>query len=266
VQFRQLQGANEEGLTAGQRLWEGSGWVAALLPATTAFNGAPESAYQGRYLSNEGRLFFNGLGALVPQDVNENWDVYEREPAGLGSCSSASSGFDSNSSGCTELISSGSAPQESAFLDASESGGDVFFATGARLTPADIDANRDIYDAHICSGASPCIAQAPEVPPPCVNESSCRPAPAPQPPIFGPPASATFTGPGNLAQPPAPVVKPKKPTRAELLAKALKTCHKRYPKSKQRRGACERQARAKYGAKKAPAKKGAKKSAKGGGR
>jgi hypothetical protein len=56
------------------------------------------------------------------------------------------------------LISSGESAQESAFLDASESGGDVFFMTTAKLAPPqDFDHAYDIYDAHECTSASPCI-------------------------------------------------------------------------------------------------------------
>ena len=36
--------------------------------------------YQSRYLSNEGRLFFNSADALVPHDSNGREDVYEYEP------------------------------------------------------------------------------------------------------------------------------------------------------------------------------------------
>ncbi len=43
-------------------------------------------------------------------------------------------------------------------------------------------------------------------------------------------------------------------TRAQLLAKALKACHKRYSHSRGRRAACERQSRKRYAAKKATAK------------
>jgi hypothetical protein len=70
--------------------------------------------------------------------------------------------------------------------------------------------------------------------------------------IFGAPASATFSGPGNLVPPAA--VKAKPPTRAQLLAKALKACKAK--KDKQRRKGCERQARKRYGAKKKAKKKG----------
>jgi len=91
-------------------------------------------------------------------------------------------------------------------------------------------------------------------PPPCVTEASCKAAPTPQPSIFGLPASATFSGAGNLGgqalNPPPP---PGKPTAAQLrakqLAKALKAC--RTDKHKRKRLACEKQARKRYGATKA---------------
>jgi hypothetical protein len=249
-----LQG---ERLVSGQSAeWLGSGWVAALTPAGPSFRLA-EAAYQTRSLSDAGRVFFHALDGLVPQDVNGNWDVYQREPEGVGNCKAGAAGFESSGS-CLGLISSGASAQESAFLDASQSGADVFFLTSAKLTRRDFDANRDVYDAHECTPGSPCMPEEPESPPPCVTEASCRPAPSPQPEIFGAPASATFGGPGNLTPPAAPPGKPKKPTRHELLLKALASCHKRYPRSKGRRGACERQARRKYGAKGASVKKGAK--------
>jgi DNA-binding beta-propeller fold protein YncE len=271
-EYAQVISTANERLVGGRGEWARQSWVAALPPITTEFT-ILMSAYQSRYLSNEGRLFFNSLDALVPQDVNGNWDVYEHEPENLGSCEAGSSSFSGASAGCTSLISSGSSAQQSAFLDASESGDDVFFLTTAKLTAQDIDASYDVYDAHVCSSASPCIAPPAASPPPCSTEASCKPAPSPQPPIFGAPASATFAGPGNASPPPpAPPLKVKAPTRHELLTKALASCHKRFPKSKARRGSCERQAQRKYGAKKAAAKpkakakKSAKKSTKGRGK
>jgi DNA-binding beta-propeller fold protein YncE len=236
--------------------WKPEGWVAALVPdGSESLDVGLGSAYQSRYLSNSGRLFFNALGGLVPQDVNGIGDVYEHEPVGVGSCESSSSTFDSRSGGCLSLISSGASSRQSQFLDASESGDDVFFLTNAKLQPQDVDASEDIYDAHDCT-ASPCIPSPPLSPPACSTEASCRPAPAPQPSIFGAPASATFSGPGNPT--PAPVKPAKVKTAAEIkaanLAKALKSC--RTKKNKKKRAACEKQARKKYGAKtKKPAHK-----------
>ena len=224
----------------------------AQLPGWTYGN--DERSYdQPRYLSDSGRLFFDSSDALVPQDVNGKQDVYEYEPPGVGSCETASQTFSSSSEGCVGLISSGTSSETSTFLEASASGGDVFFATYAQLVPQDVDDSLDIYDASVCSQSSPCSAAAPASPPPCDTADSCEPAPTPQPQIFGPSGSATFSGAGNLATVIAPAVTPKTLTRAQKLAKALKVCKK---KAKSKRKGCEAAARKKYGAKKrAKAKK-----------
>jgi hypothetical protein len=248
VQYGRLESVESEVLPAAREEWETSGWVAALLPHASAFN-ANESAYQSRYLADSGRLFFNSADALVPQDVNGTGDVYEYEPAGIGGCSSSSTTFTAQAGGCIGLISSGSSAQSSAFLDASSSGGDVFFLSTAKLTSEDVDTRKDVYDAHECTAASPCIPPSAVQPPACITEASCRPSPSPQPGIFGAPSSATFQGPGNPAAAPATPPKPKTAAqiRAEKLTKALKACKK--DKKKQKRLACEKQARKKYGAK-----------------
>jgi hypothetical protein len=228
------------------RTWVGR-WLAGSIPGWTPYN-ITHSLYQSRYLSDSGRMFFNSSDALAPQDGNGKEDVYEYEPQGVGGCTKAG--------GCQSLISSGISGEESAFMDASADGSDAFFITAAKLSEADLDNDFDIYDAHICTAASPCPAQASAVPPPCTTTDSCRAAAAPQPSTFGPPASATFAGAGDLAPAPAkPASKPKPPTRAQLLAKALKACAK---KPKRKRGACRVQAQRRYGAKKAAVKKRAK--------
>jgi hypothetical protein len=123
------------------------------------------------------------------------------------------------------------------------SGADVFFTTADRLVPQDTDTEQDIYDARIGGGFPP-----PAVPTVC--EETCQGSPGSQP-LFGAPASATLSGAGNLTPPPAivPVAKPKlKPlTRAQKLAKALRTCKKE--KSKLKRLGCEKQAKQRYGSK-----------------
>jgi hypothetical protein len=146
------------------------------------------------------------------------------------------------------LISSGSSREESAFLDASESGGDVFFMTSARLVPQDYDTLFDVYDAHECTALSPCLAVPAALPSACTTESSCRAAATPQPGVFGAPASATFSGVGNLAPSPPPVAS-RRLTRGQRLARALSACRHRYARAKHRRAACERKARGQYGAK-----------------
>jgi len=228
--------------------------------------------YQSRYLSDQGRLFFNSSDALVPGDVNGQEDVYQYEPQGLGGCSSAPAGSavafkpggpftdetreGTEGAGCVGLISSGRSSEESGFLDASANGSDVFFLTSARLSPQDSDTSFDVYDAHVCTSESPCVSP-PVSPAPCTNESSCKPSPTPQPSIFGAPSSALFSGPGNLTPEPPPP--PAKPTAAQLRAKklavALKLCRKKYKHAKNKRAGCEKTARQKYGAKRASVKK-----------
>jgi hypothetical protein len=199
--------------------------VAGNVPGWTAFQ-ADDALYQSRYLSNEGRLFFDSNDALVAGDVDGTEDVYEYEPEGVGvegsvcGAESVSQGdafkpgrpFTSTvqvegkelethgeePAGCVGLISSGTGDQESAFLDASESGEDVFFVTAAKLSPSDKDTSYDVYDAHACTTKSLC-AKPIETPPTCVSADACRAAPTPQPEVFGAPASATFSGPGNFA-------------------------------------------------------------------
>ena len=72
--------------------------------------------------------------------------------------------------GCVAPISSGTSEHESAFLDASANGNEVFFLTAAKLAPQDIDGNFDVYDAHVCEAASPCPPPPSPPPPPCEGE------------------------------------------------------------------------------------------------
>jgi hypothetical protein len=216
--------------------------VAGMVPGWGEGNDE-RSVYQPRYLSNSGRLFFDSPDALVPQDTNGLMDVYEYEPAGVGSCATTRAAFSERSGGCVNLISAGTSNSESAFFDASENGDDVFFLTSSRLAVADYDTSVDVYDAHVCSQALPCVPM-PVSPPPCTSGDSCKAAPSPQPAIFGPTPSATFNGTGNvLASPPGLGLRPKSLTRAQKLARALTACRKKPRKTRAR---CKRQARKDY--------------------
>jgi hypothetical protein len=237
--------------------WEGPAWLAAEVPAWTPYR-LLGAVYQSRFLSNSGRLFFNAIDPLVTHAVNGNWDVYEfepPEPPGVGSCEVGGAAFSDRTGGCVGLISGGDSPRESAFLDASENGNDAFFLTAAKLVPRDTDEAFDVYDAHVCTSAEPCLQPEATQPPACETEASCRPAPTPQPKVFGAPSSATFSGSSNPPPPPTPaVVKPKSLTRAQRLAAALKSCKK--DKKRSSRVACEKLAKKKYAvAKKASKKK-----------
>ncbi len=190
------------------------------------------STYQPRYLSDSGRMFFDSPDGLVPQDTNKLEDVYEYEPEGIGGCTgstfSATVLYEKELAGrpvegCVGLVSSGTSSTESAFYDASENGDDVFFDTTAQLSSEDHDKSYDLYDAHVCTGEVPCRT-SPVSAPPCDSGDSCKAAPSPQPAIFGAPASATFSGAGNVTPSPlAPAVKPK--------AKVV-TCKKGYTKNR----------------------------------
>jgi hypothetical protein len=234
----------ERTLATGERVWERGSWLAANVPGWIAYKLASTALYQPRYLSDSGRLFFNSNDALVPQDVNGTEDVYEYEPQGVGDCTASSVTFGVGSDGCVGLISSGGSAEESAFIDASGDGGDVFFLTEAKLSPSDYDKSLDIYDAHECTSAEPCYAEPAAQPPACDTDASCRAAPSPQPPVFGSPSSATFSGAGNItASRPAPAVKKRSLTKAQKLARALRACQ---AKRGRRRAVCKRRAGARY--------------------
>ena len=255
---------NYEGLT---------GRVSGNLPGWVAFENATGgiARYQPRYLSNEGRLFFDSDDALVPRDINGTWDVYEYEPEGVPqggehpcAASSASGavvfkpareyevegGKGEEGAGCVGLISSGESSQESALMDADEggaagehgkpgtaAGGDVFFMTTSKLAPQDFDQAYDVYDAHECTSASPCIPPPAGAAAECTTAEACRAAPNPEPGIYGAPPSATFNGLGNLTPAPA------KPAVRKKAAKCAKG------KTRNKQGRCVKRKLAKKGKK-----------------
>ena len=151
---------------------------------------------QQRYLLNDGRLYFDSTASLVPQDTNQQEDVYEYEPVGTGGCS--------GSSACLSLVSSGISTVRSQFVDSDSEGANVFFTTNEPLVAGDGDEQADLYDARIDGGFIESTA------PPCGGEA-CKPAAIPAPSIYGAPSSQAFTGAGNaVAQAPPVKAKPKK--------------------------------------------------------
>jgi hypothetical protein len=190
-------------------------------------------------------------------------NVYEYEPAGVGSCATASP------AGCVALVSSGSSAKESAFLEATPSGDDVFFLTAAQLLGQDTDDAFDIYDARVCTSSSPCLTPPHPPVPQCASSEGCQgPGPAAAPSLAGG-GTSTFAGPGNpLGAPPAQelqsVAATKSPkatkvsTQAQKLRAALLACRKNNAHSKKRRLACEAHARRLYAAR--PARRGAKRA------
>jgi hypothetical protein len=181
--------------------WHGH-WLAASIPGWTATSLVGQNAqFQSRYLDDSGRLFFTSSDALVPQDSNGVMDVYEYEPPGLGSCTVQSRTYGQASGGCVDLISSGTSSEESAFLDASESGDDVFFLTASKLVQQDVDSAADVYDARV-GGSSAEPATAVE----CTGDACQQPA---SPPAHPTPGTVLLNGPGNVIQCPKGKVKQK---------------------------------------------------------
>lgn len=249
VEYRFLE---TEGTDGTAQLWEAARLIGGSVPGWTSYSLA--SLYQPRFLSDSGRVFFNSPESLVAGDVNGAGDVYEFEPVGVPvgehACSEGSSGFSVRLGGCLALVSSGQATGESGFLDASTSGSDVFFFTDAKLSRADFDRSRDVYDAHECSTAVPCLPEEATQPGACDSEESCKGSPPVQPEGFGMPASGTFTGSGN---PPLPPAKKVVVTRAQRLRKALAACGH---KPKRQRAACRRRAKARFAVRHAKSKGG----------
>ncbi len=164
-------------------------WAAAHIPVWSTIFYAP------RVLSADGsRLYFNSSDALSPLDSNGAVDVYQWEAPGSGGCDEGGPDYSSQNEGCIRLISSGQSAGDSAFVDASPTGKDVFFATTESLVSQDYGL-RDIYDARVGGGLPAQPAAAPE----CEGEA-CQSAPeAPDDPT---PASSTFQGAGNVAEAP----------------------------------------------------------------
>jgi hypothetical protein len=183
-------------------------WASGLLPV------AANQLYYPRVLSDDGgRLYFNSFDALVPRDTNGAMDVYQWEAQGKGDCEKAD--------GCVELISSGESPSDSAFVDASADGSDVFFTTNASLVVQD-PGLIDIYDARSGGGFPP----PPVSPAECEGEACQNPL---VPPTDATPASASFAGPGNE------VVAKKKAKKKHKKARAKKQRQKKKAHRGQRR-------------------------------
>jgi hypothetical protein len=135
-------------------------------------------------MSDDGSyVFFESASALTPQALETAQNVYEYH------------------NGHVSLISDGkdSSPNGVKLLGSSASGEDVFFTSADRLTSQDIDSQRDIYDAHICSLSVPCSTPPADAGAPCEEEECHTSAQTPaQPPLA---ATITLTGQGNLTPP-----------------------------------------------------------------
>lgn len=203
--------------------------VSGAVPQPTVVFDSGFSVYQPRAAFDSGRAFFNSIDALVPADSNRNWDIYQFEPLGVGSCSGSSAGtaLSHIPEGCVSLMSSGTGGEEAGFLDASASGDDVFFITPARLSPFDQDEELDVYDARVGGTTEQPAPQAE-----CADASCRNPGnPPSQPPV----SSEAFAGPGNVSGKKCP--KGKKKVRSGGKTRCVKAKkHKRKQQHAKRAG------------------------------
>jgi hypothetical protein len=164
---------------------------AALLP-TIGVNASAGFQPQPRYLTDQGRLFFDTRDSLSPFDINSGVeDVYEYEPQGVGSCL--------RKGGCASLISAGSEPVDSNFLAIDPTAANVFFTSRDQLVSRDHDELLDVYDAREFGGFPD---EGEEPPEECRGEVFCSPSPPAQ---SEPQSGSSAPQEGN---PPAPKPKP----------------------------------------------------------
>jgi hypothetical protein len=236
------------------------------LPSTAPISADANVEDWTRAISNDGEyIIFSAPERLQADDVNGAPDVYEWHD------------------GIVSMLSDGHDPEGVLrnVVALSSSGSDVFFTTGTGLVGQDTDVLRDVYDArmnrcgdeeespvvgvpeaeaaNVCQDVGGKVALAgfprPEAPSSCSDEGCQGPLSPSE--AFVAAASSVFTNGQNLTPPlvsvaPSMQARPKRLTRAQRLAKALKACRAR-PKRKRR--ACESQARKKYGGRTALKKK-----------
>jgi hypothetical protein len=207
-----------------------------------------------RLISADGsRVFFNSDQPLLPLDKDGIQDVYEWErPAQPGEIDNTCKAEDVSSAtgGCTYLLSGGASGSSGSYLlDADETGDNAFFVSRTAFVPGGGNGEKpNVFDARVdggFKGAPGAIIQPPE----CKTAEECK-EPQGEPPVESFPASAAFSGAGNLIapleaiKPPAEKPASRKLTRAQQLAKALKACRK--DRSKKQRTKCETSAHGKY--------------------
>jgi hypothetical protein len=189
------------------------------------------------------KVFFQSPVALRPGAVNSAC-VFES----FGECRAAAQNVYEWQGGQIYLISDGVdthplfASSATKLVGANPSGSDVFLTTADPLVPQDTDNQIDVYDAREGGGfPAPIVSSA-------CQGAACRTDQGSAPAISVP-GSSTLFGAANLpsgASAPPGRSKTAAQIRAEQLSRALKACTK---KPRNRRAACRRQARKRYGTK-----------------
>lgn len=150
----------------------------------------PRTLAQATFLTDSGRLYFDTGDSLSQFDTNDGLqDVYEWEPAGVGTCQIVT--------GCQSLISSGHGESDANFTTADPSGENVFFTTRSPLVPSDQDELIDLYDARVEGGFSSGSSLPPSE---CAGEG-CQPQVSGPP--EAPPASSSVVGSSAIKGKPA---------------------------------------------------------------
>lgn len=225
---------------------------------------SPQGTLPRGALSTDGSVFFDTPSSLLGQDTNGVYDVYEWSPVGVGECTEGSGTFGAESDGCLYSLSTGTSPESSFFVGASESGSDAYMLTSQGLVAGDTDNALSLYDVRVNGGFPAGSGEAAQEPA-CQSEEACQPPPGEAPAqLFA--ASSVLAGAANLTAPPVPITPSSNGggtskrglTRLQKLARALRICRKRPPRKHAR---CEAMAHRRYGR-----KSNGKQGGKGGGR
>jgi hypothetical protein len=182
--------------------------------------------------ANGSRVFFTSSAKLTPAAVSGATNVFEYHE---GDVYLISDGHDTSNAGNSPAV---------RFFGVDPAGRNVFFLTADQLVPQDGETQQALYDAREEGGFPP-----PVLVPGCIGET-CRGETGAVPALQSP-SSASQVGGGNLPPPveskPAAKPEPKRMTRAEKLARALKACKAK--RNRKTRTSCEAKVRKTYGAK-----------------
>jgi hypothetical protein len=172
--------------------------VASYLPVSAS------QTFMRRWMNTSGTdVFFDSSQPLVTGDGNSTQDVYEWQTEGSSNCRVSTSVY----GGCVFLLSGGESTDLSFFVDADETGENVFITHRGALDGAGPhDEKTHLFDLRHDGGFesnnSGCTGTGCQGVPPAV-------------PLFATPASVTFNGTGNFPPPPRPTVVKPKPTKCK---------------------------------------------------
>lgn len=215
----------------------GASYHLSRLPVST-----PSATYMNNLVSESGaRVFFDSSQSLTSQDKSGVQQVYEWErPASASEPNNTCTAqrVSAVTQGCTFLISSGYGTIDAFLVGADPEGNNVFFDASGPLGLVSAPAGHtELYDARV-DGGFPAVATG-------CTASSCTPAPATTGMSASPASEFQGAAGGNFSPSKTSAALKKKPSKAESLAKALKTCRREHKRKK--RTGCEHAARQKYG-------------------